>query len=78
MTTPLVPQEPLSHAWDPAWDNDPEIVPDLDKLIVEDGAPVDNMFVEKQYRLLTEPLYSSWAGPGEGMPFLALANVGWF
>jgi hypothetical protein len=79
MTTPLVPDPPLTEgAWGPAWDNDPEIVPDLDKLIVEDGAPVDNMSVEKQYRLLTEPLYASWGGPGEGEPFMALANVGWF
>jgi hypothetical protein len=29
-------------------------------------------------RLLTEPLYSSWPGPGEGRPFLVLANVGLF
>src|SRR5262249_20176211 len=40
--------------------------------------PVDNMYVEKQYRLLTEPLYSSWGGPTEGEGFMALANVGWF
>jgi hypothetical protein len=57
---------------------DPELEPNLDELVTEDGVPVDNIYVEKQYRLLTEPLYSSWAGPGEGRPFLALANVGWF
>jgi hypothetical protein len=39
---------------------------------------VDNLYVEKQQRLLTEPLYSSWPGPGEGRTFLALANVGLF
>ncbi|MBI4770116.1 MAG: Uma2 family endonuclease, partial [Chloroflexi bacterium] len=28
--------------------------------------------------MLTEPLYSSWSGPGEGRRFLAAANVGVF
>ncbi len=60
------------------YDLDPAVVPNLDEIVTEDGAPVDNIFAEKQYRLLTEPLYSSWAGPEEGRPFLALANVGWF
>ena len=36
---------------------------------------MDNMFSEKQQRLLTEPLYSSWDA---GRPFLATANVGLF
>ena len=39
---------------------------------------MDNVLSEKQQRLLTEPLYSSWAGPGGGRPFLAYANVGVF
>jgi len=51
-------------------------------LVTEDGKPVDNLFSEKQMRLLTEPLYSSWAGPvsetGEQRQFLAAANVGLF
>ena len=47
-------------------------------LMTEDETPVDNLPSEKQQRLLTEPLYSSWAGPGEGRPFLAAANVGVF
>jgi hypothetical protein len=51
---------------------------DLDDLVTEDGAAVDSIFIEKQQRLLTEPLYSSWAAPAEGGAFLALANVGWF
>ncbi len=51
--------------------------PDLAHLIVEDDAPVDNLFSEKQQRLLTEPLYASWSPPG-GVPFLACANVGLF
>lgn len=54
----------------------PEELPNVEDLVIEDGKPVDNIFVEKQYRLLTEPLYSSWTSPrGE---FLALANVGLF
>ena len=51
---------------------------DLETLITEDDTPVDNMPSEKQQRLLTEPLYSSWAGPGAGRRFLAAANVGVF
>src|SRR5438132_4410477 len=57
---------------------DPAVIPNLDDLVTEDGAPVDSLYMEKQYRLLTEPLYSSWAGPGEGHPFLMVAKVGWF
>ena len=56
----------------------PEVVPDVDAFITEDDTPVDNLPSEKQQRLLTEPLYSSWAGPGENRPFLAAANVGVF
>jgi Uma2 family endonuclease len=53
-------------------------VPDTSQLTTEDDTPVDNLLSEKQQRLLTEPLYSSWAGPGPGRPFLATANVGLF
>jgi Uma2 family endonuclease len=56
----------------------PELWPNVENLVTEDDTPVDNIFSEKQQRLLTESLYSSWAGPGEGRPFLALANVGLF
>lgn len=60
----------------------PEIVsvplPEVSHLITEDDAPVDNLFSEKQQRLLTEPLYSSWTGPGDNRKFLACANVGVF
>jgi hypothetical protein len=52
--------------------------PSLDHLITDDGQPVDNFFVEKQQRLLTEPLNSSWAGPADGRPFVAASNVGLF
>jgi Uma2 family endonuclease len=56
----------------------PDVIPNVDALITEDDTPVDNLPSEKQQRLLTEPLYSSWAGPGENRPFLAAANVGVF
>ena len=49
--------------------------PCLDHIVTEDDTPVDNMFSEKQQRLLTEPLYSSWDA---GRPFVATANVGLF
>ncbi|MBK8538951.1 MAG: Uma2 family endonuclease [Ardenticatenia bacterium] len=57
---------------------DPADWPDLSGIVTEDDEPVDNVFSEKQQRLLTEPLYTSWPGPGQGRPFLALANVGLF
>jgi Uma2 family endonuclease len=56
----------------------PEAYPDVEQLVTEDETPVDNIFSEKQQRLLTGPLYSSWTGPGGGRPFMALANVGLF
>ena len=56
----------------------PDVTPDIDALITEDDTPVDNLPSEKQQRLLTEPLYSSWDGPGENRSFLAAANVGVF
>jgi hypothetical protein len=56
----------------------PEDYPDVSNLITEDGQPVDSIYVEKQYRLLTDPLESSWAGPPEGGPFVTLTNVGLF
>ena len=51
---------------------------DIETLVTEDDTPVDNMPSEKQQRLLTEPLYSSWSGPGSGRTYLAAANVGVF
>jgi Uma2 family endonuclease len=44
----------------------------------EDDTPVDNVYSEKQQRLLTEPLYSSWSGVDNNRKFLAMANVGLF
>ena len=56
----------------------PGLPADIEALITEDDTPVDNLPSEKQQRLLTEPLYSCWSGPGENRPFLAAANVGVF
>jgi hypothetical protein len=55
----------------------------VNELVTEDDTPVDNLLSEKQQRLLTEPLYSSWSGPSgalqpQGRPFLVAANVGLF
>jgi Uma2 family endonuclease len=53
-------------------------------LVTEDDEPVGNIYSEKEQRLLTEPLYSSWTPqPNEEHPesprkFLAAANVGVF
>jgi Uma2 family endonuclease len=49
---------------------------EMAKLVTEDDAPVDNIFSEKQQRLLTETVYSSWNA--EGRSFVAMANVGLF
>jgi hypothetical protein len=72
------PEAALPTNGEPLPELDPEVIPNLDELVTEDEKPVDSILIEKQQRLLTEPLYSSWPGPGEGRPFLALANVGLF
>jgi hypothetical protein len=58
----------------------PGVEPDIDydALVTEDHKPFESIFIEKQSRLLTDPLYASWAGPGDRQPFLVLVNVGWF
>ena len=56
----------------------PELIPSVERLVTEDGKPVDNIYAEKQQRLLTAPLYASWAGPGDNRPFVAMSNVGMF
>lgn len=55
----------------------PENQAEID-LVTEDDEPVDNIFSEKQQRLLTESLYNSWDGPEDGRSFVTLANVGLF
>ena len=57
--------------------------PDVSAVVTEDDTPVDNFPSEKQQRLLTEPLFSSWSGPpptepGVLRPFVVAANVGLF
>ncbi len=53
-------------------------------LVTEDDAPLVNLFSEKQQRLLTRSLYSSWTpppladSPEQKRVFLAAANVGVF
>jgi Uma2 family endonuclease len=49
--------------------------PDIIGIVTEDDTPVDNMFSEKQRRLLTESLNSSW-NPGRN--FIAASDVGIF
>jgi Uma2 family endonuclease len=56
----------------------PELHPDVEHLVTEDDTPVDNIFSEKQQRLLTVPLYSSPESVGAGRKFIATANVGLF
>ncbi len=49
--------------------------PDISHIETEDDTPVDNIFSEKQQRLLGESLNGSW---NPGRPFVAFANVGIF
>ena len=51
------------------------VAPNIEHLVLEDDAPLDNFQTEKQQRLLVEPLYSSWQ---PGTPFIAAAPVGIF
>lgn len=61
-------------------DNGVFIVEELDisHVTIEDDAPVDNLFSERQMRLLVESLYTSWSGPTDGRNFIAMANVSVF
>ncbi len=56
--------------------------PDIAHLVIEDDEPVDNIFTEKQERLLTTPLYASWEPVGKDgstrRSFEVFANVGLF
>ena len=51
---------------------------EMAKLVTEDNTPVDNIFSERQQRLLTEPLYATAQFPGGERSFVAMANVGLF
>ena len=52
-----------------------EEAPDISHIVTEDDIPVDNMFSEKQQRLMAESLNSFWK---PGRQFVAASNVGIF
>ena len=56
----------------------PECLPNYDLIVTEDDTPVENIFSERQAKLLSDPLQASWPGPGEGRTFQCMANVGLF
>ena len=56
----------------------PQYWPQVDHLVTEDDTPVDNIFSERQQRLLVETLYISGQKITQERPFVALANVGLF
>jgi hypothetical protein len=64
----------------PSTQHDAEIEfwPDVEHLVIEDEAPVDNFLSAKLQRLLVEILYSSWASLGMTRPFVADADIGIF
>ncbi|MCP4344702.1 MAG: Uma2 family endonuclease, partial [Desulfobacterales bacterium] len=49
--------------------------PDISGLVTEDDTPVDNLFSEKQQRMLTESLNTSWK---PGKPFMAVSDIAVF
>ncbi|MCP4697458.1 MAG: Uma2 family endonuclease [Gammaproteobacteria bacterium] len=53
----------------------PEALPRAEDFVTEDDTPADCLFSEKQQRLLTGTLYTSWK---PGKPFAAMSNVGLF
>ena len=56
----------------------PEDLLAIENLVTEDDTPVDNLFSERQRRLLARALRVSWQGPGDGRPFMVAADVGVF
>jgi len=59
-------------------DNPGFMIPDDTWLITEDEEPVDSPETEKESRLLTEPIYSNWPGPGGRKNFMVMADIGLF
>lgn len=49
--------------------------PSVEHIVVDDGAPVDSIYAEKQMRLLITTLYTSWKTDRK---FVAFSNVGLF
>ena len=70
--TPVMTLEPTPII---AVQEEPLVEPDESQLITEDNTPVDSIFAEKQMRLLTESLHSSWPGPDGKNLYVAMANV---
>ncbi len=72
MTTP---QDPTSEWFEPVEG------PDISHIEIEDDTPVDNIYSEKQQRLLVEVLYNAWKPrDADGLPrkFMVASNVGLF
>jgi Uma2 family endonuclease len=61
-----------------AFDIPIDVYPFVDHLTTEDDEPVDGVFSEKQQRLLTGSLYTSWPRIDPERKFIAMANVGFF
>ncbi len=58
-----------------------DMLPNIDHLVTEDDEPVDNLFSEKQQRLLVSSIYASWQPKypdGSARLFIAASNVGLF
>ncbi|MBY0233016.1 MAG: Uma2 family endonuclease [Gemmataceae bacterium] len=55
-----------------------EAIPDLTKIRIEDGKPVDSIHNEKQQRLLASALQRPWPGLAPGRRWMVFANVGYF
>lgn len=66
-------QESITFIREPGIDEIPR--PDISHLVTEDDTPVDNIFSEKQMRLLASSLYSGWTGPRDGRPYVLMTNV---
>jgi len=73
MATGAITSIPVSEEFCP-----PECLPNYDNLVTEDEKPVDNLYSERQHRLLTVPLIDSWKGPEEGCPRIIASDVGLF
>jgi hypothetical protein len=76
-----IPAAATTQAFCDAWHIHAEDLPNIDDLVTEDDTPVDNLFSEKNQRLLTEPLYNAWQGTEDARgkrTFLVAANVGVF
>jgi hypothetical protein len=78
MTAPVLPPLTSIEPMGPLLVLPPEARPSVDHLITEDDTPLDSIYVERQERLLINPLYDTWPGPGDDRTFIALANVGVF